>query len=58
MIRSASANRANANPLHNLGLITEFVRAFLDKTLLGKKRPLFDGRTSPVPEAVVTAYGH
>lgn len=44
--------------LHNLGLITEFVRAFLDKTLLGKKEPLFDGRTSPVPETVVTAYGH
>lgn len=44
--------------LHNLDLITQFVRAFLDKTLLGEKQPLFDGRTSPDPEAVVTAYGH
>ena len=44
--------------LHNLDLITRFVRAFLDKTLLGDEQPLFDGRTSPVPEAVVTAYGH
>jgi predicted esterase len=44
--------------LHNLDLITQFIRAFLDKTLLDEKQPLFDGRTSPVPEAVVTAYGH
>jgi predicted esterase len=44
--------------LHNLGLITEFVRAFLDQTLLGQKQPLFDGQSSPVSEAVVTAYGH
>jgi predicted dienelactone hydrolase len=44
--------------LHNLDLITQFVRAFLDKTLLGEKEPLFDGRISPVPEATVTAYGH
>lgn len=44
--------------LHNLDLITQFVRAFLDKTLLGEKQPLFDGRTSPVPEAIVTPYGH
>jgi predicted dienelactone hydrolase len=44
--------------LHNFDLITKFVRAFLDKTLLGEKQPLFDGRTAPVPEAVVTAYGH
>jgi hypothetical protein len=44
--------------LHNLGLITKFVRAFLDETLLGEKQPLFDGRTSPVPQAAVTAYGH
>ena len=44
--------------LHNLDLITQFVRAFLDKALLGEKEPLLDGRTSPVPEAVVTAYGH
>ena len=43
--------------LHNLGLITGFVRAFLDKSLLGQKQPLFDGRTSPVPEALVTSYG-
>lgn len=40
--------------LHNLDLITQFIRAFLDKTLLGKKQPLI----SPVPEAIVTAYGH
>jgi len=44
--------------LHNLDLITQFARAFLDKTLLGEKQPLLDGRTSPVPEAIVTAYGH
>ena len=44
--------------LHNLDLITQFIRAFLDKTLLGEKQPLFDGRISPVPEAIVTAYGH
>jgi dienelactone hydrolase len=44
--------------LHNLRLITGFVRAFLDQTLLGEKRAPFDGHTSPVPEAVVTAYGH
>jgi predicted esterase len=44
--------------IHNLGLITEFDREFLDKTLLGEKQPLFDGRTAPIPEAVVTAYGH
>ena len=44
--------------LHNLDLITQFVRAFLDKTLLDEKQPLFDGRGSPVPEAIVTAYGH
>ena len=44
--------------LHNLDLITHFVREFLDKTLLNAPQPLFDGRTSPVPEAIVTAYGH
>lgn len=44
--------------LHNLHLITQFIRAFLDTTLLGEKQPLFDGRTAPVPEAIVTAYGH
>jgi len=44
--------------LHNLDLITQFIRAFLDMTLLGEKQPLFDGHTSPVPEAIVTAYGH
>jgi predicted esterase len=44
--------------LHNLDLITQFTRAFLDKTLLGEQQPLFDGRSSPVPEAIVTAYGH
>jgi acetyl esterase/lipase len=44
--------------LHNLDLITKFVRAFLDKTLLGEKQPLFDRRVSPVPEAIVTPYGH
>lgn len=42
--------------LHNLDLITQFIRAFLDKTLLDEKQPLFDGRT--VPEAIVTAHGH
>ena len=44
--------------LHNLDLITQFTRAFLDKTLLGEKQPLFDGRISLVPEVIVTAYGH
>lgn len=44
--------------LHNLDLITRFIRAFLDKTLLGKEEPLFDGSISAVPEATVTAYGH
>lgn len=44
--------------LHNLDLITQFVLGFLDRTLLGKRQPLFDGRTSRVPEAVVIAYGH
>jgi predicted dienelactone hydrolase len=44
--------------LHNLDLITQFIRAFLDKTLLGEKQPLFDGRISPLPEATVTVYGH
>jgi hypothetical protein len=44
--------------LHNFDLITQFVGAFLDKTLLGEKQPLFDGRASPVPEAILTAYGH
>jgi len=43
--------------LHNLDLITQFTCAFLDKTLLGEKQPLFDGRTSPVPEAILTEYG-
>ena len=43
--------------MHNLDLITQFIRAFLDKALLGEKQPRFDGRTSPVPEAIVTAYG-
>jgi hypothetical protein len=43
--------------LHNLNLITQFIRAFLDKTLLDEKEPLLDGRTSPVSEAVVTPYG-
>jgi predicted esterase len=43
--------------LHNLDLITQFIRAFLDKTLLDEKEPLFDGRTSADSEAVVTAYG-
>ncbi len=43
--------------LHNLELITQFIRAFLGKTLLGERQALFDGRTSPVPEAIVTAYG-
>ena len=44
--------------LHNMDLITHFVREFLAKTLLNVPQPLFDGRTSPVPEAIVTAYGH
>ena len=44
--------------LHNLDLITQFVRAFLDNTLLGEKQALFDGRASPVPEAILTPYGH
>lgn len=44
--------------LHNLDLIKQFIRAFLDKTLLGEKQPLFDDRTSAIPEAIVTAYGH
>ena len=44
--------------LHNLDLIKQFIRAFLDKTLLGKKQGLFDGGFSAVPEATVTAYGH
>ena len=43
---------------HNHDLITQFVRGFLDQTLRGEKSPLFDGRASPIPEAVVTAYGH
>lgn len=42
--------------LHNLELITDFTRAFLDQILLHKKQPLFDGRTSPVAGSVVTAY--
>ena len=36
--------------LHNLDLITQFVRAFLDKTLLGEKQALFDGSLSPFPK--------
>jgi predicted dienelactone hydrolase len=44
--------------LHNLDLITQFIRAFLDKTILGEKQALFDGSLSAVPEATVTAYGH
>lgn len=44
--------------LHNLGLITSLVRAFLDTTLLGEKQSPFDGHTSSVPEVVVTVYGH
>lgn len=44
--------------LHNLDLIKRFVRAFLDQTLLDEKQPLFNGRTSPDPEAVLTVYGH
>jgi predicted esterase len=44
--------------LHNLDLITRFIRDFLNKTLRGEKVSLFDGRTSPLPEATVTAYGH
>jgi hypothetical protein len=44
--------------LHNLDLITRFIRDFLSKTLRGEKVSLFDGRTSPLPEAIVTAYGH
>ena len=43
---------------HNLDLITQFIRAFLDKTLLGEKQALFDGSLSAVPEATITAYGH
>ncbi len=44
--------------LHNLDLITQFIRAFLKKTLRGEKQALFDGDLSAVPEATVTAYGH
>ena len=44
--------------LHNLDLITRFIRDFLNKTLRGEKVSLFDGRISPLPEAIVTAYGH
>ncbi|HEY2461985.1 MAG TPA: hypothetical protein VGI16_14340 [Candidatus Acidoferrum sp.] len=44
--------------LHNLDLIKQFIRAFLDKTLRGEKQPLFDVRSSIIPEAIVTAYGH
>ena len=44
--------------LHNLDLITRFIREFLSKTLSGEKVSLFDGRTSPLPEAIVMAYGH
>jgi dienelactone hydrolase len=44
--------------IHNLDLIKGFVRAFLDTTLLGEKRPPFDGHPSSASEAVVIAYGH
>jgi predicted dienelactone hydrolase len=44
--------------LHNLDLITRFIRDFLSKALRGETVSLFDGRTSPLPEAIVTAYGH
>jgi predicted dienelactone hydrolase len=44
--------------LHNLDLITQFIRAFLDKTIFGEKQALFDGSLSAIPEATVTAYGH
>jgi len=44
--------------LHNLDLITRFICDFLSKTLRGEKVSLFDGRTSPLPEAIVTQYGH
>ena len=44
--------------LHNLDLITHFIRAFLDKTLLGEKEALFDGNLSTIAEATVTAHGH
>jgi dienelactone hydrolase len=44
--------------LHNLDLITGFVRAFFDQTLLGQRQPMFDRHSSPVSEAEVTAYGH
>jgi len=44
--------------LHNLDLITRFTSDFLSKTLRGEHVALFDGRSSPLPEAIVTAYGH
>ena len=36
--------------LHNLDLITRFIRDFLNKTLRGEKVSLFDGRASPLPK--------
>ncbi len=36
--------------LHNLDLITRFVRAFLDKTLLGENQALFDGGSQLFPK--------
>src|SRR5262249_43915609 len=43
--------------LHNLDLITRFIREYLDKTVRHERAPLFDGRAAPDPEAVVTKYG-
>ncbi|MBV8890819.1 MAG: hypothetical protein JO266_02395 [Acidobacteria bacterium] len=36
--------------LHNLDLITQFIRAFLDKTLLGEKQPLSTAVSLPFPK--------
>jgi hypothetical protein len=42
---------------HNHKLIKQFILGFLDQTLRHRPSPIFDGCTSPFPEAIVTGYG-
>jgi hypothetical protein len=56
---SVAGDRATAEiAQHNLDLIEEYVRAFLDKTLQARPRTLLDLDSAQTPEATVRKIGH
>lgn len=55
---AASDTGATETALHNLRLVEDFVRAFLDKTLNGAPEPLLDEPGVRSPESDVRQIGH